>query len=190
MNCGGKQLKEDVLNMKATLVVRPDSGYPPEIVVKVAHWLEEAFGAATNRRGFKVLNKVRIIQGDGMDEEMIYKTYEALERARFSAENLAVGMGGGLLQKLNRDTCRFAYKTSWMEIAGKGVDIYKDPATDPSKKSKKGRFSLVNGLRSIETVPETAFGNLLETVWEDGLLLRDQTLDDIRELTMKDPIAL
>lgn len=179
----GGALRKEVQQMPAILVVRPDSGHPPEVVLKVAQILDEKFGSALNTKGFKVLNKVRIIQGDGMDQDMIREVYNVLEKHGFAADNLAVGMGAGLLQKLNRDTCKFAYKTSYMTINGKGVDVYKEPVTDPGKKSKRGKLSLrqrVLGVGEYETIPYNPYGDMLVTVYENGQLKQDWKLEEIR----------
>lgn len=156
-----------------------------KVVGDIANILAEKFGYEYNAKGYKVLNKVRIIQGDSMSEEMIRNVYQKLYDAGFAADNLAVGMGAGLVQKLDRDTCRFAYKTSWMMINNVGVDIYKDPTTDPGKTSKRGRLSLVKtldkeGKPTYKTVPETQFGDVLTTVFEDGKILKKYTFEEIR----------
>lgn len=186
----GGVLKKQVQDMNATLVVRPDSGDPVEVVGKVVDILASKFGTVLNSKGYKVLKNVRVIQGDGMDEDQIRACYEELYRKGYSADNLAVGMGAGLLQKLNRDTCKFAYKTSWMQINGKGVDIYKDPITDPGKKSKRGRLSLVERNGTFETVPEVAYGDILETVFENGKIVKIYTLDEVRANASYNPIRL
>lgn len=176
----GETLRQEVLDMNATLVIRPDSGDPVKVVGDIAAILAEKFGYEYNSKGYKVLNKVRIIQGDGMSEEMIRHVYQKLYDAGFAADNLAVGMGGGLVQKLDRDTCRFAYKTSYMEIAGKGVDIYKQPKTDSSKNSKRGKLSLVQTNGTYQTVPFRSYGDILEEVFRNGEVLKETTLDEIR----------
>jgi len=176
----GEKLRRQVQEMNATLVVRPDSGDPVSVVCSVIDILAEKFGTSLNYKGYKVLKNVRIIQGDGMNQDQIQQVYHAIDQKGYSADNLAVGMGGGLLQSLNRDTCKFAYKTSYMEIDGRGVDIYKDPITDKGKQSKRGRLSLIDNLGKLQTVPQTAYGDLLETVWENGKLVRDENLEDIR----------
>lgn len=176
----GEQLKAEVEAMNAILVVRPDSGDPVEVVGKVVNILADKFGYAINSKGYKVLNKVRVIQGDGMNQEQIRKVYRNLYEQGFAADNLAVGMGAGLLQNLNRDTCKFAYKTSWMKINDESVDIYKDPVTDKGKRSKRGRLSLVDNMGVLTTVPETAFGDVLETVFENGEIVKTYTFDEVR----------
>jgi nicotinamide phosphoribosyltransferase len=178
----GKALKEKVLSSGATLVVRPDSGNPSEVVVEVARRLAQAFGATTNKRGYAVLNPcVRIIQGDGMDLEQIGVVLEALATAGFSADNIAFGMGGGLLQKVDRDTLKWAMKASAVRIDGVWHDIYKDPATDRGKTSKKGLLGLTRDARGWRTVPAAeADENRLVPVYRDGAQLRRTTFDAVR----------
>lgn len=180
-NIWGEQLKSEVEAANALVVIRPDSGDPVEVVTKLIQILDEKFGSATNTKGYKVLNNVRIIQGDGMDQDQIRVVYWHITNMGYAADNLAVGMGAGLLQKLNRDTCKFAYKTSWMQINGKSVDVYKDPVTDKGKKSKKGRLSLISRNGHYETVPEQDYGDELEVVFENGEIKKTQTLEEIRE---------
>ena len=120
----GKKLKDQVLRSGATVVVRPDSGNPAQVVVEVARLLADAFGATTNGRGYDVLNPcVRIIQGDGMDLEQIGAVLAALTEAKLSADNVAFGMGGGLLQKVDRDTMKWAMKASAIKINGFWQDV-------------------------------------------------------------------
>jgi nicotinic acid phosphoribosyltransferase len=40
-------------------------------------------------------------------------------------DNVGFGSGGALLQKLNRDTLKCAYKCSMAEIDGREVDVFK-----------------------------------------------------------------
>ncbi len=178
----GRQLKDRVLKSGATIVVRPDSGDPVAVVVEVARRLADAFGAATNAKGYAVLHPaVRIIQGDGMDLEHIEAVLAALKEAKFSADNVAFGMGGGLLQKVDRDTMKWAMKASAVKINGFWHDVYKDPATDSGKISKKGRQSLVRDERGWRTEPLTsADENLMIPVYRNGKLLRQMNFESIR----------
>jgi nicotinamide phosphoribosyltransferase len=178
----GKTLKEKVLGSGATLVVRPDSGNPSEVVVEVAQRLAQAFGATTNRRGYALLNPcVRIIQGDGMDLEQIGIVLGTLAKAGFSADNIAFGMGGGLLQKVDRDTLKWAMKASAVRIDGAWHDIYKDPATDHGKASKRGLLGLIREADGWRTVPAAqARENRLLPVYRDGELLSETTFEAVR----------
>jgi nicotinamide phosphoribosyltransferase len=178
----GEELRDEVKASGATLVIRPDSGDPTTVVLQVLEALERKVGAPPNLRGYKTLPKwVRIIQGDGVDEESIDAILFAMKQHGYSASNIAFGMGGALLQKLNRDTQRFAYKCSEATVGGKVVPVFKDPVTDPGKKSKAGRLSLVRRNGEFMTVPGEVPETFLETVYEDGKIVRTTTLDDIRK---------
>jgi nicotinamide phosphoribosyltransferase len=139
----GEELKDKVMNYNGTLVIRPDSGKPTEVLPRIMNILGEKFGFTVNDKGFKVLNKVRVIQGDGIEWETIPKIIKSITETGWSMDNLTLGSGGGLLQKLNRDTQKFAIKCSEAIIDGKKVEVFKDPVTDPGKQSKKGRLHLV-----------------------------------------------
>jgi nicotinamide phosphoribosyltransferase len=124
----GKQLKEQVEQSGACLVIRPDSGQPEQVVIEVLKRLEQAFGSRINQKGYRVLNNcVRVIQGDGVNLDSLAVILAAVKADGFSTENLAFGMGAGLLQKVNRDTLSFAMKTSAIRIAGEWRDVYKQP---------------------------------------------------------------
>ena len=127
----GTKLKDKVLQRNGVLVVRPDSGDPPDVVVKVLGILGDRFGCTVNSKGYKVLHpKVRVIQGDGIDIVMLEKVLSWMEASGWSADNIAFGSGGGLLQKLNRDTQRFKFMCSQVVVAGETRDVFKNPATD------------------------------------------------------------
>lgn len=151
----GGTLKDKILSRNGTLVVRPDSGNPPDIVCDVLRILADKFGAEENNKGYRVLNpKVRVIQGDGIDFEMVGQILGNMKAVGWSADNIAFGSGGGLLQKLNRDTLKFAFKCSAAKVVGKWRDVYKDPITDEGKVSKKGRLKLIKYLDGFKTVRE------------------------------------
>ncbi|MEB3193072.1 MAG: nicotinate phosphoribosyltransferase [Snowella sp.] len=179
-NLWGDRLRQQVIDSGATLVIRPDSGNPVEIVAKTLEKLEARFGSTINKKGYRVLNSVRVIQGDGVDEESITAILERTESLGFSTTNLAFGMGGALLQKLNRDTQKFAMKCSEVTVAGKAIAVYKDPITDHGKTSKKGRLALIKTEAGYQTVA-TSTEDLLQVVYENGQLVQDQSLDAIRQ---------
>lgn len=183
----GEQLKQEVIDSGATVVIRPDSGEPVEVVSKVAQLLSEKFGYETNSKGFKVLKNVRIIQGDGVNQDSIKEILQRLKNEGFSASNIAFGIGGSLLQKVNRDTLKFAYKCSAIVVDGKLRDVYKQPITDSGKRSKRGRLDLILNDGQYETVKiedaETISveNSQLQTVYENGKLLIDDNLEVIRK---------
>jgi nicotinamide phosphoribosyltransferase len=183
---GGK-LRQKVIDSGAIVVVRPDSGTPYEVVLSCLKLLEEKFGATRTRTGnYKVLNNVRVIQGDGINEDSIREILETATRAGYSASNIAFGMGGALLQRVNRDTQKMAYKCSEITVGDHDVPVFKDPITDPGKRSKSGRLNLVvrNGL--FETTTSESFGNVMKTVFEDGKFVTEWSLDQVRAAALAD----
>lgn len=181
-NLWGKQLKEKVLSMGGTLVVRPDSGDPVKVTLTCVELLGEAFGFSENSKGYKVLNPaVRLIQGDGIDAAMVEDILRNFESNRWSADNIAFGCGGGLLQKVNRDTCKFALKCSAIQVNGKWRNVHKEPITDPGKISKKGRITLYKRDGQFFTGIE-AHGAIdaLETVFCNGKITKEYTFAEVR----------
>ena len=178
----GRQLKDKVLARNGVLVVRPDSGDPPETVCRVLDLLGEAFGTTTNAQGFKVLDPhVRVIQGDGIDYAMLGTILAAMKARGWSADNVAFGSGGGLLQKLNRDTLKFAFKCSSIHIDGRDRDVFKQPITDNGKRSKAGRLKLIRRDGRLMTVPESTEGaDELRVVFRDGEVIEPTTLEEVR----------
>lgn len=180
----GTALKDQVMNRNGTLVVRPDSGNPTHVVMQVLEILGEKFGYTINNKGYKVLDPhVRIIQGDGIDYDTIAKILYAMMQESWSIDNIAFGSGGALLQKLNRDTQRFAYKCSAIERSSVWHPVSKDPVTAAFKKSKAGRFKLIkNEDNTYNTVDINTVGmNQLKTVFENGEILQTQTLEHIKQ---------
>ncbi len=177
----GEVLKDKILKRKGTLVVRPDSGEPKEVVLKVISILGEKLGYTTNAKGYKVLNPhIRVIQGDGVNYESITEILETLKTNGWSADNIGFGMGGALLQKLDRDTQKFAFKCICATINGQNRDVFKDPVTDPGKRSKKGRLKLIKEGAGYKTVTLSEPGeDVLETVFENGELKTQYTFDEI-----------
>jgi len=190
----GTALKDKIIASGGTLVVRPDSGDPTVVPIEVIKILMDKFGFTVNSKGFKVLPPhIRVIQGDGINENSLPIILDNLIAAGISIDNIAFGMGGGLLQAWNRDTLKYAMKAS----AIKGEDgvwkgFAKDPVTDHGKKSKQGRLALVKeagfGVAPyIRTVPEDyiweflSVTNMLRPVFHNGVILVEDDFAAIRE---------
>jgi len=180
-NLWGKKLKAQVKASGATLVIRPDSGDPKTMVLDVMQRVYESFGGRVNAKGYIVLDdSVRIIQGDGVDAVAIEQILQALKEEGFSAENIAFGMGGALLQQPNRDTFSFAMKASAIKVDGSWRDVFKDPVSDSGKRSKKGRLAVTDGFITVRQEALNGRKNLLVPVYKDGKLLKDLGFDEIR----------
>ena len=150
-----------------------------------------------NEKGYKVLDPhVRLIWGDGIDYQALCTICATLKANGWSLDNIAFGSGGGLLQKLNRDTQKCAFKCSSITVGGQDRDVFKDPVTDPGKASKRGRLALVadsEGSYVTKTAcpREGVPGDVLVEVFRDGTLLVDQSFDDVRaRAAIPDPSTL
>jgi nicotinamide phosphoribosyltransferase len=183
----GTELKDDVINSGATVVIRPDSGDPVVVIPRMIGILEKLYGAPKNAKGYKVLNNVRIIWGDGINPQSLETILRNMvDFHGYSADNFAFGMGGGLLQQLDRDTLKFAMKCSSIGVRTEGGiewrDVFKDPITDQGKSSKKGRVTLFKREQSDEyfTGVEDWRKDELETYFEDGEVVFTQTFDEVR----------
>lgn len=183
----GEELRQEVIDSGATVIIRPDSGEPSEVVHKCAEILANKFGYEVNSKGYKVLNHVRIIQGDGLDDLNSFdRILNRLELNGFSADNIAFGQGGGLLQKVDRDQQKFAMKCSAARVDGQWRDVYKDPITDPGKASLRGRLQVISTPDGLRTVSERPWNkDLLQEVYRDGKLLNMTTFDEVRVRTSK-----
>jgi nicotinamide phosphoribosyltransferase len=133
-----KELEPVILEVGGTLVIRPDSGDPVAMPLHVLKRCLDVFGYTTNDEGYKVLpSHIRVIQGDGIDKHLLVRIMQCMVDAKISIDNIAFGMGGGLLQKVDRDTYKWAMKCSAARINGEWRDVYKDPKGG-NKKSLKG----------------------------------------------------
>ena len=201
----GEELRQKVIDSGATVVIRPDSGDPEIVCRKLVEILGQKFGYTINAKGFRVLNNVRLIQGDGVNEHTIRCILGSFQVYGWSADNIAFGMGGALLQQLDRDTQKFAMKCSSIGVrvedrkttsAGVVVvdeiqwrDVQKDPITDSGKKSKAGRVTLWTSggeYQSGVTAPTSwtdkgvGWTNALEEVYRDGNLVKEITFEQVR----------
>ncbi len=187
----GGSLAGQVRGAGGTLVVRPDSGDPVTTPLRTVATLWDKFGGTVNGKGFRVLDPcVRVIQGDGMTIDSIARLVTAMLEGGWSIDNIAFGMGGGLLQHVNRDTLRFAMKANAMMANetkdGGGVwhDVFKQPATDVSKSSKAGRQAVVSVDGTMKALRLDDLGtreNLLQPVYRNGAILRRDDFIAVRE---------
>jgi nicotinamide phosphoribosyltransferase len=188
-NIFGDKLKSKVLERTGKLVVRPDSGDPAVVSVDVLNALWSKFGG-TVVNGYKVLNpKVGMIYGDGINYNSINRIlYNVVDVNKFAPSNIVFGMGGALLQELNRDTHKFAFKCSQAQVGDTWVDVFKEPVTDTGKKSKRGRqFLIKNKEGQYETVntPWASPQDIMQTVFEDGEIVKEYTFEEVRANSLK-----
>lgn len=176
-------IRKIIESRKGKVVFRPDSGNPVEVAEECLNILSK-LSYTVNQKGFKVLpSNVGLIWGDGIDIEGIKSILNKTIELGWSAENWVFGMGGGLLQKVNRDTCRFAFKCSAQKYEDQWHDVQKNPL-DKSKASKPGRLELVNHsefgwtTRKIGSIDD-GLENMLKPVYRNGMLLNQNTFSNI-----------
>lgn len=180
----GEELKEDVINSGAIVVIRSDSGNPVEVLIKCITILDRAFGHTINSKGYKVLNNVRLFQSDGIDQEMISRILYLFDSHGYSSDNIAFGQGGALLQQLDRDTIKAAMKGSARLIRtnGQWQEMFKDPITDQGKSSLRGRVDLFQTDDGLVTAKEGElnYPSALREVFKNGKLLIDDEFKTIQ----------
>jgi len=196
-------------------VIRPDSGNPSEIILKTLDIMEKNdVGFSVNKKGFKVFDKYRLIWGDGINIDAIKIMLDILKDRKYSSENIAFGMGGALMQgndetSNNRDTQGWAIKcssitldhgspidnedgrTSTWEPCLVERDVFKDPITAKNKSSKRGKVTTYYNKETdtyfvdkINKEFESAV-DVLETVFENGKIIKEYGLKEIRKNSEK-----
>ena len=173
-------------------VMRPDSGDPIMMIGLTLDLMElNKVQYTNNLKGYKVFNKYGIIWGDGIDMDNMREILEYVLARGYSAENIAFGSGGWVMTQHDRDTQGWAVKCSSVTVKyGDSLterDIFKDPITEPNKKSKKGRittyFNPVTGAWFYDKIGmdfDNGSYDMMKMVYEKGELLVDYKLDDIR----------
>lgn len=179
--------KDEILARDGKVVFRPDSGEPVSTTLQILELVEHVFGSSQNGKQNTVLNpKTGVLWGDGIKYIGVRNILHAMKNANFSAENIVFGMGGGLHSSTNRDTQRFAFKSSAQKREGVWHDIFKQP-TEISKASLKGKQYVyhIEGSHGSDYVTTNVKNDnhidVLETVLEDGELFRDMTFDEVRK---------
>lgn len=188
--------RDQIMARDGVFVVRPDSvtaehQTPAALTAWIVRRLAETFGSEVVRSDLDYVHyrsldpHVRVLWGDGIGPDGINDILATLKVGGWSAENMVFGMGGGLLQKVNRDTQRFAFKSSSQRIGNEAWhDVRKEPL-DKSKASKGGRLKLVHSRNasgwSTERESESGALNRLQEVFNSGVSLNEATFAQIRE---------
>lgn len=149
--------------------------------------LWDVFGGTVNEKGYKVLDPhIGCLYGDSITLERQSEIYQRLEDKGFAATNLVLGIGSYTYQYKTRDSLGFAMKATWCQINGEPREIFKSPKTDSGmKKSLKGliRVDVDENGTYVATdcvSKEQERGGCLETIFEDGKLLKEYSLTEIR----------
>ena len=158
--------------------------------------LWDTFGGTINSKGYKVLDPhISVIYGDSITPERAEEIFKQLEEKGFAAENIVFGVGSYSLGYWTRDSLSFALKATYTVIDGEEKFIFKDPKTDVDKikKSQKGMVVVLQGEEGIylkdelnsKEREEFKGSDLLEDVFVNGILVRDENLMEIRVRVLK-----
>lgn len=185
--------REAIIRSKAKVVFRPDSGDMLEIVPKLLRMMEAAFGTekVIGKGGivYRRIKHVAIIYGDGVDRLNLLTMLGNVVAMGYTADVIVFGSGGALLQKVNRDTLKFAQKGALLIFEdGTTLGIAKDPVTDQGKKSKEGLLTLLRHRVTGELKVARLEQGYDEAVYEDvhvlmyhtGKFYNKTTLDEVR----------
>lgn len=199
------ELKSKILARDGKVVIRPDSGDPVKIIIGdkdakpgspeykgAIECMWEIFGGTITEKGYKLLDShIGLIYGDSITLARQKAILEGLKEKGFASFNVVLGIGSYTYEYVTRDTYGFAMKATYGEVNGEGRNIFKDPKTDDgTKKSAKGLLAVheVNGKLTLKdqcTWEEEKQG-LLKTVFENGKVLNEQSLTQIRQRIVKE----
>lgn len=199
------ELKSKILARDGKVVIRPDSGDPVKIIVGdkdatpgspeykgAIECMWEIFGGTVTDKGYKLLDShIGLIYGDSITLQRQKAILEGLKEKGFASFNVVLGIGSYTYEYVTRDTYGFAMKATYGEVNGEGRNIFKDPKTDDgTKKSAKGLLAvhLVDGKLKLkdECSWEEEKQGLLQTVFENGKVVNEQSLGQIRERIVKE----
>ncbi len=193
------ELKSKILARNGKVVIRPDSGDPVKIIIGdkdatpgspefkgAIECMWETFGGTITDKGFKLLDShIGLIYGDSITLQRQKDILEGLKAKGFASFNVVLGIGSYTYEYVTRDTYGFAMKATYGEVNGEPRNIFKDPKTDDgTKRSAKGLMQVteVNGELKMKdqcTWEEEKQG-LLKTVFENGKVVNEQSLSEIR----------
>lgn len=151
--------------------------------------LWDTFGGTITSKGYKLLDDhIGAIYGDAITLTRQRQILQRLMDKGF-ASKVVLGIGSYSYQYVTRDTHGSAVKATSVVKAGERLAIFKDPKTDSKKKSAKGLLKIdrVNNELTLfddVTEQEEAKG-LLEVVFENGKIVKETTLSEIRNLIDK-----
>lgn len=195
-----RTLKDDILKRDGKVVIRPDSGDPIDIICGnencrgVIERLWEIFGGHINSKGYRVLDPhIGCIYGDSITYDRCNRICDKLMKMGFASSNVVFGIGSYTYQYNTRDTFGFAMKSTWVQINGKGVDIFKDPKTDDGvKRSLMGKLKVIkdhdhNEFMAIDQLSESSHyeDDCLRSVYKNGELVIDEDFMTIKNRVNK-----
>ena len=190
-------LHDEIMAHNGCMLMRGDSGDCVDVVTKTVFKLWDQFGGTVNSKGYKVLDPhVKAIYGDSITVQRCEEIFEILKNAGFACSNVALGVGSfsmhcieedNMLKPFTRDTFSSCIKACYAEVDGKCYPVFKNPKEGGFKKSQKGLCYVYEEEGTLKykdgyTALDLPEGNLLKTVFKDGKLVKEYTLDEIRQI--------
>jgi len=148
--------------------------------------LWDTFGGTVTDKGFKSLNShIGLIYGDSITLDRAQEILTRLKNKGFASNNIVFGIGSYTYQYQTRDTLGFAVKATAGIVNDEVKEIFKKPKTDDGMKNSAKGFLAVfeddKGEYHLCDQVEAATDSELIPVFNDGELLVDQNLVDIRK---------
>jgi nicotinamide phosphoribosyltransferase len=202
------KFKDKIMKRFGKVVIRPDSGNPPNVIcgnpegsheaerIGVLRLLGDLFGTVPGAHGKAMLDPhIGIIYGDGWYRGRYQECLKRIADMGFDPANLVVGVGG-LLRMGTRDTLGHANKATRIIRNGSPVELMKHPVTDPGKNSYKGLVMVVRDSEGklatrdqVTADQEASDANELKVVFDNGVLVKDWTFDEVRENFQRSAVA-
>ena len=205
-----RNCKELILNHKGTVRIRPDSGDPETIIcgnsnadaselekLGTLNLLWDIFGGTVNAKGYRVLHpSIGIVYGDAITIARCESICKRMMEMGYAVENVVFGIGSYSMQLRTRDSQGWAYKLTYCETGEKPIMVFKDPKTDKNsvKRSQRGMVRVYQDETGnimfqdgyFRGMPEKEYqeyleDNMLEPVFENGKLVKEDSFSAIRE---------
>lgn len=155
----------------------------------VVEALWDIFGGTISSTGYKKLDPhIGMLYGEANNNERINKTSENLSIKKFASTNAVYGCGSVGYQLNTRDTLGMAFKATYAEINGVGIDLFKDPITDKGfKKSARGLLAVFIGTDGEYFLKESCTweeyeNSELKLIYKDGKFLKRTSITKIRNI--------
>lgn len=151
------------------------------------------FGGHVNDLGYKELDShIGAIYGDSITHARAKEILSRLKEKGFASTNIVFGVGSYTYQYNTRDSLGFAMKATYNVCDGKERLLFKDPKTDSGKRSPRGMLHVYrdeygNYITTDGLFEDTLAAlneqhpNELKPLFQDGKLLRETSLEEIRE---------
>ena len=154
--------------------------------------LWDIFGGTLSSTGRKKLDgHISMLYGEANNNERIGMASYNLDKKGFASTNTIYGCGSVGYQLQTRDSLSMAFKATYAEINGVGIELFKDPITDKGgKKSARGLVAVFKNedgeyyLKDRVTINEYE-NSELKLIYRDGKFLENARWKIIKDRLKK-----